>query len=64
MIFVITEGLKNIGRAKLASAMVSLLIGTALLVGGWFFLKIELEPVQGSVKPSDVLSPVTVRFVF
>ncbi|MFC1729530.1 cell division protein FtsX [candidate division KSB1 bacterium] len=44
MIFVITEGLKNIGRAKLASAMVSLLIGTALLVGGWFFLlTVQLE---------------------
>ena len=36
--FVILEGIRNLARAKLTSFMVILVIGTALLVGGWFFI--------------------------
>jgi cell division transport system permease protein len=42
--FGIIEGVKNIGRAKLSCILVSMLIGVALLVGGWFFhLTLQLK---------------------
>lgn len=36
--FILIEGLRNLAHAKLASFMVMLAIGTALLTGGWFFI--------------------------
>lgn len=42
--FGIIEGIKNLGRAKLSCFLVSMLIGAALLVGGWFFhLTLQLK---------------------
>lgn len=36
--FILIEGVRNLTHAKLASFMVMLAIGTALLTGGWFFI--------------------------
>jgi len=36
--FILIEGIRNLAHAKLASFMVMLAIGTALLTGGWFFI--------------------------
>ena len=46
--FIILEGLRNLGRAKLASFMVTVVIGIALMTSGWFFIiTIKLHNLSG-----------------
>lgn len=48
LLFIISEGLKNLSRTKLAGFVVISVIGVALLIGGWFFVvTMELRDSSG-----------------
>jgi len=48
LLFIVTEGLKNLFRSKLAGFVVISVIGVALLIGGWFFVvTMELRDSSG-----------------